>query len=683
MYEKQTRHHRMGLRGKILCLTLSLTTLGVILSNLASFYTARGALDVQIHNQLAQVAENAAFQGSTWLADRKLDVQSWSTMELVPQAQQPGEAGQAARDRLSAELARLVKNFPYYQSINLTDLQGLVIASSNPKSIGSVNIGNRSYFGTALGGKAAISDVLISRATNKPFFAVASRAQGGETAGVLYAVVDAVRFKQLFVEKIKIGESGYAFLVSEKGDVIAHHDEGLILNEQANLGLREVGKNILETKRGFFQFQEGAEDWLASVATMPETGWLLVVQAKVPELFGGLDSLKKTGFFITAALVALLALAMVLFITPSIRALQQVTNYAGELQHGDLSTQLELRRADELGDLASALNRMGSSLRERAALAEKIADGDLTQEVVLLSGKDQMGKALAGMLGQLQTLIGDIHLLGNQIASGSGQVADASQSLSQSATEQASSLEEITASMTEMGSQVRQSAESAAQANALAVAARDAAGSGNTQMQQMVDAMGEINAAGQNISKIIKTIDEIAFQTNLLALNAAVEAARAGQHGKGFAVVAEEVRNLAARSAKAARETAELIEGSVKKAENGAQIAGRTAGALGEIVAGITKVSDLVAEIAAAASEQAQGIAQVSQGLSQIDQVTQQNTAAAEQSAAAAEELSSQAGQLRQLLDRFNIKQPPAAWSGVTVSAAAVIALDDAEFGRF
>ena len=376
---------------------------------------------------------------------------------------------------------------------------------------------------------------------------------------------------------------------------------------------------------------------------------------------------------------------------------------AEEIAKGDFSQRLNMHRADEIGTLANALDAMAEGLQANADIAEQIAAGNLDVHVTLASEKDQLGRALMNMTNSLNDLIGQTQVAGEQIASGSVQVSDASQSLSQGATESASSLEEITASMHEMGSQTRQNAENATQASQLAGNSRDVAERGNQQMQEMVTAMGEINESGRNISKIIKVIDEIAFQTNLLALNAAVEAARAGQHGKGFAVVAEEVRNLAARSAKAARETAELIEGSVKKAENGAAIADRTAGALVEIVSGVTKVTDLVAEIAAASNEQAQGITQVNEGLMQIDQVTQQNTANAEESAAAAEELSSQATQLHQMLTRFTLRSPkqvePRAEYARPMAVAVRtpmkdtrnksllpiggIALDDAEFGRY
>jgi len=400
------------------------------------------------------------------------------------------------------------------------------------------------------------------------------------------------------------------------------------------------------------------------------------------------------------------------------RPLGKTVKMIQAIDAGDLQQRLDLdNRADEIGILARTLNAFADNLEHEVLAAfERLAAGDLT-----FVAHGVIREPLAKTNAALNEVMLRIQAAGEQIAAGSGEVSDAGQSLSQGATESAASLEEIGSSMNEMADQTRRNAENAAQANKLASQARLAAEEGNMRMVEMIEAMGDINASSHNISKIIKTIDEIAFQTNLLALNAAVEAARAGQHGKGFAVVAEEVRNLAARSAKAAQETADLIEGSVGKVAAGSQIADKTAEALGEIVNGIGKVTDLVAEIAAASNEQAQGIAEINTALGQIDQVTQQNTANAEESAAAAEELSSQAEQLRNMLRSFKLAgpgtgaatfRPPAGkskgrslplpapakparpprietaaetgWDRLDQeSPSPVIALDDSEFGKY
>ncbi len=367
---------------------------------------------------------------------------------------------------------------------------------------------------------------------------------------------------------------------------------------------------------------------------------------------------KASSYIFSISVVgALLFLCVSLFLNRSItRPLGQAIGLATCIRDGDLSQRMNLKSADEIGQLGAALDRMADSLERKATIAEHIAKGDLSVEVPLESDKDTLGMAFQQMVASLNQLISRILMAGEQIAAGSGEISHASQDLSRGATTSASSLEEISSSMAEMASQTKLNAENSVQANSLSVSAKDSAERGTRQMEEMVGAMVEINDAGQSISKIIKVIDEIAFQTNLLALNAAVEAARAGQHGKGFAVVAEEVRNLAARSAKAAQETSDLIEGSVSKTAKGSEVANRTSEVLDEIVSGVTKVADLVKEISESSSEQAQGISEVTLGLNQIDQVTQQNTATAEESAAAAEELSSQATELQHMLREFTLK---------------------------
>ncbi len=241
----------------------------------------------------------------------------------------------------------------------------------------------------------------------------------------------------------------------------------------------------------------------------------------------------------------------------------------------------------------------------------------------------------------------------DQVASASGQISSASQSLAEGASEQAASIEETSASLEEMSSMTKQNADNASHADNLMKDANNVVAKANESMSELTTSIDEISMASEETSKIIKTIDEIAFQTNLLALNAAVEAARAGEAGAGFAVVADEVRNLALRAADAAKNTAELIEGTVKKTKEGTELVARTNEAFSEVSGSTSKVGELVGEIAAASAEQAQGIDQVNKAVVEMDQVTQRNAGSAEESASASEEMSAQADQMLNYVDNL------------------------------
>ncbi len=650
---------KLSLRTRLLLPIIVLIIIGMGLAATLSTRATSSIIEGMILQQLENTTENVTVQISRWVDTLEINLTTLSEMPF----NQDALISASFNDTLSGYidvanngLESFVKRHKDYEDIILFDKNGKSIAASVPALVGKVDAKDRDYFKeVAKTGKQVISNVLKSKGTGQPIFVIATPLFiNSEFSGFLGAAVSLRKFTEDVILPVKIGKEGYAYMTDSTGLMAAHPDKESVLNQK--LSDHEWGQRILKEKQGTFTYGFNGHQRLVTFNTEPTTGWIIAAGAATDDIFGVLNRVNFNNAIIGLIIVVVLAIVIILLVRPVVNTLKKGIDLAKQIQAGDLSSRLHLTRTDEIGQLTHALDDMADSLQQRAELAEAIADGDLTQEVTLASEQDVLGRALRTMTEKLNDILSQISMASEQIDSGSSQVSDSAQDLSQGSTQQASAIEEIGASLSELAGQTRVNAENAATANQLATTARNAAGEGSKQMQQMVVAMHEINESGQNISKIIKTIDEIAFQTNLLALNAAVEAARAGQHGKGFAVVAEEVRNLAARSAKAAQETAALIEGSVQKGENGTEIANRTAKALEEIVNGIGKTSDLVAEIAASSKDQAEGLSQVNDGLSQVDQVVQRNTAGAEESASAAEELSSQSAYLRQLIAQFRLK---------------------------
>lgn len=382
-------------------------------------------------------------------------------------------------------------------------------------------------------------------------------------------------------------------------------------------------------------------------------------------VFAGKPTQEITSFILSrindiiviAIIISVLCMILSLYVTNKrfLKPVQKLSAAAKELAQGNIGLTLEKENNDEFGDLTDAFAVLIDNVKKQTAVVGKMADGDLTIDYSPVSSQDVMGIAIRQMIHDNNRNLNNISSATEQITGGVNRVASASALLAQGTSEQAGAIEQITISMSEIADAAKTNADNAAQANELAQTAKEQAEYENAEMEQLVLAIQQIQTASHNIAKVLKMIDDISFQTNIIALNASVEAARAGVHGRGFAVVAEEVRELAAKSADAAKNSAELVEDCMHKAETGVQYADSTADALKEIQQSIENMASLIDSIAGSSQEQSASVDEIHTGINQISDVVQTNSATSEECASISEELSNLAAQLENAVRKYHL----------------------------
>ncbi|MEG0762716.1 MAG: methyl-accepting chemotaxis protein [Oscillospiraceae bacterium] len=557
--------------------------------------------------------------------------------------------------------------------------RGNIIGVNGKSVFDGKDYSDREYFQMAMQGKASVSEPVLSKVTNKLAMIVAAPLwEGGipdtKVVGCVYFAPPS-DFLNNIVNSIKISDNGSAYIVDKDGFTIAHKDikrvedgenvEELAKNTPALQPLADIHAKMRAGETGFEPYTfSGVKKFSAYSPIAGSDGWSIAVNAPMSDFMGGL----KTSIIVTIILMVVAFFVAVIIARRSAHAIdvpiKACAKRLAQLAEGDLTTPVPvINTKDETRQLAQStetiVHTVSGIIKDLDYGLESLGDGDFTVDSKVKELYVGDFKSLAGsmyqIIGNLSNAISQISISSEQVASGSDQVSSGAQALSQGATEQASSIEELSATIQEMSGQIKQNAENAATANNNASIVEKEIENGDEQMKNLAKAMEEINASSGEIGKIIKTIEDIAFQTNILALNAAVEAARAGAAGKGFAVVADEVRNLASKSATAAKNTSELIVGSIAAVNKGSKMANATAEALDGITKGAQSINALVNEIAQASTEQANSMAQVTLGIEQISAVVQTNSATSEESAAASEELSGQAQMLKELVGKFKV----------------------------